>query len=363
MSDEKKPAPRVRRVGEKDRKTQIDAGGPLFPPDAPPPTLPEDIPEPNEARAAEDRNAAEEIDPVELAAQASAGSVLDDDAEALLAELETQFGDSAPPDTHEVVPDEYARYRRPAPPRDRFPPLPDEYDEYTPLKPPTRAQPPSPPKKHGGGKYNLLTVLFLMASCGLTAYFAFLWRNPYSTLNMFPPFTPPPIIVSETYIPTLTYTPSETPTPLPTDTPEPTVTPTPQATDTPEPVVETTAEPGFAFALQGGRAIFVTNPDGRAGCNWSSIAGTVSDANGQALNDYQIRILGEDVNETVISGTAPGYGPGGFELQVGNEATDAEFAVQLLDPAGTPVSDVITATTSSRCDWNISVLRFVQNPS
>jgi hypothetical protein len=80
------------------------------------------------------------------------------------------------------------------------------------------------------------------------------------------------------------------------------------------------------------------------------------------LNDYQVRILGEDVDETVISGTAPGYGPGGFELQVGNEATDAEFAVQLLDPGGTPVSDVVTVATNSRCDWNISVLRFVQRP-
>jgi hypothetical protein len=367
MSDDKKPAPRVRRVGEKDRKTQIDSGGPLFPPGAPPPsggpppTLPEAPPDPDETLTDVGPETGEEIDPVELAAQASAGSALDEDAEALLAELETEFGGYTSSLADETVPDEHERFRPPAPPRDRFPPLPEEYERYAPVQQRPRTQPPPPPRKRSGAAYNLLTVLFLLSSCGLTAYFAFLWRNPYSALNMFPPFTPPPIIVSETYIPTITYTPSETPTPIPTDTPLPTITPTPPPTEPPEPVVEATAAPGFAFALQGGRAIFVTNPDGRGGCNWSSIAGTVADANGQALNGYQIRILGEAINETVISGTAPGYGPGGFELQVGNEAVDAEFAVQLLDPAGTPVSDVITTTTNSRCDWNISVLRFIQN--
>jgi hypothetical protein len=347
MSDEKKP--RVRRVGEKDRKTQIDTGGGLFPTGGSPsgdlpPTLPE-----------ESQDTAEEIDPVELAARAS-GSTLDDDAEALLSELEMEYGS-----THEAVPDEHERFRRPATPRDRFPPLPEEYERYAPVPKPARVQPAPPPKKRGGAAYNLLALLFLFSACGLIAYFAFLWRNPYSTLNLFPPFTPPPIIVSETPLPTLTFTPSNTPTPIPTDTPAPTLTPTPLPTDTPEPLVEATAASGFAFSLQGGRTIFVANPEGRGGCNWSSIAGTVADATGQALNDYQIRILGETINETVISGTAPGYGPGGFELQVDNEAFDAEFAVQLLDPAGTPVSDVITTTTSSRCDWNISVLRFVQN--
>lgn len=360
MSDEKKPAPRVRRVGEKDRKSQIETGGPLFPPGTPPPsggppsTLPEDPPDPDESHTGE------EIDPVELAARASASSALDEDAEALLAELETEFGDYTLSAADETIPDEHEQFRRPAPPRDRFPPLPEEYERFAPVQKPTRIPAAPPPRKRGGAAYNLLTLLFLLSSCGLIAYFAFLWRNPYSSLNMFPPFTPPPIIVSETYIPTLTYTPSETPTPQPTDTPLPTLTPTPPPTDTPEPIVEVTA-PAFGFSLQGGRTIFVSNPGGRGGCNWSSIAGTVADADGQALNGYQIRILGEAVNETIVSGTAPGYGPGGFELQVGNEAVDAEFAVQLLDPNGTPVSDVITTTTSSRCDWNISVLRFVQN--
>lgn len=69
------------------------------------------------------------------------------------------------------------------------------------------------------------------------------------------------------------------------------------------------------------------------------------------------------MDETLISGTATGYGPGGFELPLGYDARDGQYAVQLLDPGGTPVSDVYTITTSSRCDWNISVVRFTEQPA
>lgn len=392
MSDEQKPTSRgsIRRVGERDRKARLDAGGPLFPPvpppGMPPPTLPEALPTPDEpndndantAGAAEvvSERASDAVDEV-----MGVAATIDEDAAALLDELEADYDveseTDADQDTDEDEADEaefhddIERFQRPAPApypmpvRDRFPPLPDEQIEQPRLKMPRVQPPPPPPKKGGGWKYNLLAFVFVLASCGLFAYFAFLWQNPYSALNPFPPFTPPPIVVSETFEPTLTFTPSSTPTPIPTDTPQPTNTPLPTDTPVPEASVEaqaaeTTEEVG-GFSLQGGRAIFITNPDGRGGCRWSSIAGTVSDASGQALNEYQIRILGDGVDETVISGTASGYGPGGFELQLGSTATDAEFAVQLLDPNGSPVSDVMTVTTSSRCDWNISVLRFVRN--
>jgi hypothetical protein len=199
----------------------------------------------------------------------------------------------------------------------------------------------------------------------LVGVFAYLWQNPYSALNPFPPFTPPPIVVTQTFTPSMTFTPTETPSPTATATPPPTDTPTPAASDTPEAAsaeaAESTEAAGSVFGLQGGQTIYITNPDARGGCRWSSIAGTVSDAGGGALNQYQIRVLGDDVDETAISGTASGYGPGGFEVQLGNEAVDAEYAVQLFDPSGAPVSDALTVSTSSRCDWNISVLRFVQN--
>lgn len=383
MSDEKKPTQGgVRRVGEKDRKTRLDPAGPLFPQGSPisaspPPSLPED---------AQDAPAEPVVEQaVTEASPSSPDQPLEDDAAALLAELESEFADADDfedgvaedfddDELEEDEADDTARFRPPspapyaAPARDRFPALPEEQAAYPQLKMP-RVQPPPPPRKRGGLKFNLLAFVFALASCGLLAYFGFLWQNPYSQYNLFPPFTPPPIVVTETFTPSMTFTPSPTLTPSATSTPLPTNTPTLVPTETPVPEDALSAETleasaaGFAFGIQGGREIYITNPEGRGACRWSSIAGTVSDVSGQALNDYQIRILGEGVDETIISGSASGYGPGGFELQLGNEALDAEFAVQLLDPTGSPVSDVLTVVTSSRCDWNISVLRFVQNPA
>lgn len=217
-----------------------------------------------------------------------------------------------------------------------------------------------PRKRRRAWPYNLLTLLFVAGGCGLLYVFVTIWNNPFSALNPLPPLTPIPIVVSQTPTPSLTPIPTDTPTPTltftPSDTPEPSLTPT----ETPVPGTPT---PFYAFTVPitlGSQQVYITNPELRGGCQWSSIAGSVSDMNGGALNNYQVRILGDGVDETVISGTATGYGPGGFELPLGFEARDAQFAIQLLDPAGTPVSDVYTITTSSRCDWNISVVRFMQ---
>ncbi len=246
--------------------------------------------------------------------------------------------------------------RRAAKNAGRYPPLPAEAN-YTARK---NMTPPPPRKRRRSWPYNLLTFLFIVGGCGLLYVFITLWSDPFSALNPLPPLTPIPIVVSQTPTPSLTPVPSDTPTPTltftPSETPEPSLTPS----ETPIPGTPT---PFYAFTVPltlGSRQVYITNPQQRGGCQWSSIAGSVADANGSALNNYQIRILGEGVDETLISGTATGYGPGGFELPLGFEARDAQFAVQLLDPGGMPVSDVYTITTSSRCDWNISVVRFTQ---
>jgi len=245
--------------------------------------------------------------------------------------------------------------RRAAKNAGRYPPLPAEA-AYA-----ARKTNPTPPRKRRRSwLYNLLTLLFIVGGCGLLYVFITLWSDPFSAMNPLPPLTPIPIVVSQTPTPSLTPVPSDTPTPTltftPSETPEPSLTPT----ETPIPGTPT---PFYAFTVPltlGSRQVYITNPQQRGGCQWSSIAGSVADANGGALNNYQIRILGEGVDETLISGTATGYGPGGFELPLGFASRDAQFAVQLLDPGGTPVSDVYTITTSSRCDWNISVVRFTQ---
>lgn len=404
----------IRRVGAKDRKQKLSRTGPLIPPPgAPPepplgdppalmpdsalPLPPAELPEESapSTASAPPTDAVETSTPEDSrlddpagrllpteesvqAAEALADEIDDgsarandddslapmEDAEALIEELDSGLVQTLPP-----AEDDHARFRRPP----AQPPVqpPSQRDEAFRPSPRPRARTSMPASArtrpaHSRGRnraYNLLTLLFTGGGCGLLAYFAALWQNPYSEINPFAPFTPPPIVITATYTPSHTFTPSITPTPSRTPTPSPTATPTDPPTPTPsEPEAPVEAAPGegFSFALLQGRAIYLTNPEARGGCNWASIAGTVADVNNQALNGYQIRILGNGVDETVISGSAPGYGPGGFELPLGRQAIDAQFAVQLANAEGVPVSTVYTITTSSLCEWNIAVLRFIE---
>lgn len=269
--------------------------------------------------------------------------------------------------------------------RDRFPSLPDEELEGQPakLKEPPRPRPGAPgatakqPRKQrsgtGGGSdlgRNLVTLFFLLASCGVITYFVLIWQNPYSALNPLAPPTPIPMVITATYTPT--FTPTASPTPIPSATPTaspipseaPTLTFTPiflEGFSTPQGTPAATEETStYRFALQNERVIYITNPAARGGCNWSSIAGSVMNYDGSALNGYGVHVVGEGVDETVSTGSAPGFGPGGFEVPLGSVARDAQFVAQLLDPQGTPVSPVYTVETNSDCELNIAALRFVE---
>jgi type VI secretion system secreted protein VgrG len=300
-----------------------------------------------------------------MEADSAAPPMLDPELAALLDEAEAEAQAPPKPKTAPPPPEPVAVPAQPIP--DRFPPLPEEASlrermQPTPIPIPTQTTPP-PRRTRFAWLYNLLTILIILGGCGLLFAFITVWQNPYSALNPFPPLTPIPLVISQTPTPSLTPVPTDTPTPTPTRTPTLTPTITLSPTETPVPGTPT---PFYGFTIPptlGSTTVYISNPEQRGGCQWSSIAGTVADVNGNALNGYQIRILGGGVDETLISGTATGYGPGGFELPLGYDARDGQYAVQLLDPGGTPVSDVYTITTSSRCDWNISVVRFTEQPA
>lgn len=265
------------------------------------------------------------------------------------------------------APDDDARWRRPA---DRFPSLPDEQPPAAPLREPPR--PRSVPVDDRASRSrdrarNLIALFFLLASCAALAYFAVLWQNPYSPLNPLAPPTPLPLIITATLTPTLAPTPGPTDTPQPTASPSvapslaPTLTFTPvvvQGVLSPTPTEDTST---YRFSLPGGRVIYITNPAARGACQWSSIAGSVTNADGSALNGYGVHIVGDGVDETVATGSAPGFGPGGFELALGNAARDAQFTAQLVDPQGVAVSPAYPVETRSDCDLNIAALRFVED--
>jgi hypothetical protein len=233
-------------------------------------------------------------------------------------------------------------------------PTPDE--RFPPLNP-DPAQPPAPPsgrRPRRAWPYNLVALLFFVASVAIAAYYIVIARDPFSPLNPLPPFTPLPIIITTTPIPatataTLTRTPTATFTPLPREVIA-TLT-----TFTPAPFPFTMVESGVAY---------VANSND-AGCNWLSVGGTVTDIDGQPLNGYRVQIVGDNFNQTVVTGATVTFGQGGYEAVLDNRPRRAEYAVQLLTSGGIPLSQVYYVETSDVCSAdvgeNVAVVNFVQN--
>lgn len=253
---------------------------------------------------------------------------------------------------------------------DRFPTLPDEAPPSRRRQSASRRPAPTDAKSDASDRSrNLIALFFLLATIAAVVYFVLIWQDPYSPLNPLSPPTPLPQMITATYTPAPPAT--EAPTEVPTPSLTPSEIPTIEATMTFTPVAldvtiapSTLLAPGdsanYRFALQNGRVIFLTNPDARGGCNWSSIAGSVMNFDGTALNGYGVHVVGEGVDQTVATGSAPGFGPGGFEVPLGSDARDAQYAAQLVDPQGIAVSPVYTVDTNSDCELNITALRFVE---
>jgi len=223
--------------------------------------------------------------------------------------------------------------------------------------------------------FDMLSILVLLATVGLVAYFAAVFLFPNSALNPFPPnsvdvFAPPtPTITPIQLEPTWTVTPpslvTETPTLLPTFTlePSPTLFSLVPPTNTPSP----TATPKAPFSAT------VTYIDStiihpEAGCNWQGVGGTIVDANNADMLRMTIRLVGfynsKTKNELTVSSIAPAYGKSGYEFFLGTVpiSSKAQLYIQILDQAGLPLSDNVYVDTFNDCSKNLVLLRFKKNP-
>jgi hypothetical protein len=219
-------------------------------------------------------------------------------------------------------------------PEARFPPLVPYVEEEpsVPLPAPTL-------KRRSNLLPNLISVFFFLATLAALALFALIAVNPYTPLNPFPPFTPVPIVITATPGPGIQF-PSVSTGATPTFTPLP--------------------APDFQFTLNSSGVVYAPNGNGQE-CNWSSIAGSVTDVQGAALDGYRILITDVKGDEkTVFSGSAQTFGPGGFELFLNGTPLEAQYSVQLLTPQGAPASEPYTVTTRADCQSNVAILTFVQ---
>ncbi len=242
--------------------------------------------------------------------------------------------------------------------------------------------------KHTDIIWNILTVLVILAIGAMAVYFVFIYYNPASPYNTYPPPTPavamvlptnpPPThtvipltrtpvrIASVTRTPTLTKTVTITFTP--TDTPvTPTLTPTITETFTPE--VSNTIRPysAFPFMLQGSPAsmsasVFPTNHT----CSWMGVAGHVVDMQDRPATGITVQLVGSlnkrYVEQTSLTGTALAYGPSGYEFTLTDVPVSSirSLSVYLLDQAGLPLSEKVTFDTFDDCAKNLILINFKQ---
>ena len=71
---------------------------------------------------------------------------------------------------------------------------------------------------------------------------------------------------------------------------------------------------------------------------------------------------GQEITGITLSGMAPDYGEGGYELTLRDSpaASNGELWIQLLDQANLPLSEKIYFQTFDSCDSNLVMIHFVQ---
>lgn len=185
-----------------------------------------------------------------------------------------------------------------------------------------------------------------------------------------PTWTAVPDLPTSTPIPNSTLPPTPTPTILPTfpsrtptRTATPTVTHTPTATPTgPTPTPRPTRS-AFPFTKSTNSPFYLQNQANGAGCRWLGIAGVVLDLSRNPVppGSYVIHVWDSGIDERIAAGSAPAYGPSGWEQFVFDSPVVRDYNVQLESPNGTAVSQVYRVQTHATCSENLLQLDFVQN--
>jgi len=190
---------------------------------------------------------------------------------------------------------------------------------------------------------------------------------------------------AEDYIPEVTHTnhpASATPLPLTlTKTPElPTITSTPNPTDTnDEPTHIPTLTPTNKLVLmpsatQALLGVQIGSPVGipnftypELGCQWFGVAGQVLDIDDLPLKDVVVEVggtlAGHPIFGLAVTGESTAYGPGGYEIKLGDKpiASDGVVWALVYDLDGNAISSPTYFPTYADCDKNLIILNFVQS--
>ena len=239
------------------------------------------------------------------------------------------------------------------------------------------------------GLFNGLTLTFLILTVLVLVCYLTIFLIPTLPLNPFPPYsvavatfaptiTPQPTHPA-TYTPTSTSTPTNTPTATPTATPTFTPSSTSQSrtsgtrTSTPRGFVEPSRTPTPTITPTAGPTQSPFNYTAEVlyqraqlyGTNWSGIAGLIFGLDLKHQPGIGVQAWGDDPlgpnGRLLPSGTAPQYGPSGWEFTLGDKPISGNYNVQLLGPTGEPLSPVVQIELAGDPRANLAYIIFRQN--
>lgn len=125
---------------------------------------------------------------------------------------------------------------------------------------------------------------------------------------------------------------------------------------------------GMRFTIQNGSPAAISGEISHPGlgCSWMGVGGQVLDAQAEPLIGLIVELGGELAGnpletQLTLSGSAPIYGPGGFEFTLTNRpiASQGTLYLQLLDMSGKPLSERVYFDTFEDCARNLILIFFI----
>jgi hypothetical protein len=172
-------------------------------------------------------------------------------------------------------------------------------------------------------------------------------------------------------------TPSEAPIIQPSDTPQPTKIRKPQRTEILVTPSEEMLQPGltqagsnYQYNIQAGSPVYLPNifhPE--SGCSWLGVAGQVFGEDTEPVIDIVVEaggvLEGGAVFALTLTGLAPDYGIGGYEIYLADHGINSQGTVwiQLFNLSGKVLSPQIYFDTFDACDKNLVLVNFTSSSS
>ena len=100
------------------------------------------------------------------------------------------------------------------------------------------------------------------------------------------------------------------------------------------------------------------------GCSWQGVAGQVLDKYGSPVESLVVLVEGtlngEEIELIALSGMAPAYGPGGYEITLSNTVVEStgDLKISLFDIEGNLLYEPFDFETYADCQRNLMVVNY-----